>query len=116
MKVEIKHFDCADLDDADIATWQPACPEDVYLGFTLSIGPVDEVGSEYFQIVVTTPQAMQRRKKWKSSQGKPKRRHSKLLVVQEHNWEQIHETLERMVAECEIHLHLIPGILASDSA
>jgi hypothetical protein len=45
MKVEIKSIDCADLTTAEIPTWQPASAEDVYLGFTLSIGPCDEEGS-----------------------------------------------------------------------
>lgn len=108
MKVEIKSIDCADLSNEEIPKWQPACVEDVYLGFTLSIGPYDEDGSEYFGIVVATPEAIkdrQQQPKWKDTTNRKrpnKRRHdTKLLVIQEYNWQEIKEALERMVRECE---------------
>jgi hypothetical protein len=108
MKVAIKSIDCANLTNAEIPTWQPECAEDVYLGFTLSIGPCDEAGSEYFGITVATPEAIKERQqqpKWKdtSNRKRPVKRphHTKLLVVQQYNWQEIKETLERMVRECE---------------
>ncbi|HEV3384561.1 MAG TPA: Imm8 family immunity protein [Gemmata sp.] len=108
MKVEIKSIDSADLADKDIPTWQPACVEDVYLEFTLSIGPCDEKGSDYFNIVVATPEAIkerQQRPKWKDTTNRKRpikrRQHAKLLVIQEYNWQAIKEALERMVRECE---------------
>jgi hypothetical protein len=108
MKVEIKSIDCADLTDIEISTWQPACAEEVYFEFTLSIGPCDEAGSEYSGIVVATPEAIrerQQRPQWKdtSSRKRPikRRQHTKLLVVQQYNWQEIKETLGSMVSECE---------------
>src|SRR5580698_433702 len=108
MKVEIKSIDCADLAGEEIPTWQPTCAEDVYLEFTLSIGPCDGEGSEYFSIVVASAEAIkekQQRPKWKETINRKrprKRRHdTKLLVIQEYDWESIKEALEMMVKECE---------------
>src|ERR1017187_869759 len=108
MKVEIKSIDCSDLASADIATWQPACAEDVFLEFTLSVGPCNDGGAEYFGILVATPEAIKERQqqpKWKdtSNRKRPIKRqhHTKLLVIQQYNWQEIKETLEGMVRECE---------------
>ncbi len=108
MKVKIKSIDCANLSNDEIPTWQPARVEDVYLGFTLSIGPCDEEGSEYFGIVVATPEAIkdrQQRPKWKASTNRKRPikgwHDTKLLVIQGYNWQEIKEALERMVTDCD---------------
>ena len=89
MRYEIKGIDSADA--PDLEGWRPASLEDLYLGLTLSIGPVDQEAADLFQIVIASPQAIA---------GRPDRRRAKLLVVQEYDWPAIRRTLEAWVAEC----------------
>jgi hypothetical protein len=58
----------------------------------LSIGLADDEKADQFQVVVATPQALQ---------GRPRRRHGKLLVVQSYDWEKVRDTLEHWVRECD---------------
>src|SRR4051812_39042021 len=72
MKAMIKGISCTDV--PSLAGWQPADPRDVYVPITLYIGTPEDDAADLFQVVVATPAAIQ---------GRPQRRRSKSLVIQE---------------------------------
>jgi hypothetical protein len=92
MKPEIKGIFSDDIHSPDREGWIPDDPKQIYIPLTLSIGKVGEAAADLFSIVVATPSAIQ---------GRPERRGSKLLVVQEYDWPEIRATLQRWVAQCE---------------
>jgi hypothetical protein len=90
MRAKIQGFFCPDR--RDFETWQPDHTEDVYLGLELSIGLAGREGADLFQLVITTPRAIQ---------GRPERKRCKLLVVEQYSWPEVKATLEQWGRECD---------------
>lgn len=92
MQSEIKDIIYPVIPGFDPTKWRPDNPKQVYIPLELSIGEIGKEGTDLFQLVVATPEAIQ---------GRPERRRDKLLVVQTYDWQEVRATLEQWVTECE---------------
>jgi len=92
MHPEIKGFDCVDLDP--IEDWVPEDYSDVHYHLCLHIGPAGDIGTEYFYVEVTTPQAINRQNLGSSLR-------KRCLVINPYSWGAVLDRIQGIVAECK---------------
>ncbi|MEZ0600800.1 immunity 8 family protein [Paraburkholderia sp. IW21] len=95
MKVEIKKLYSLEIED-EISSYWPAETYNFGTWIRLSVGPTDELGADYFDLFVCTPQ-------WLSEELEKDPvaqwgRHS--LIVKGYNLAAIADQLDRMVQRC----------------
>jgi hypothetical protein len=91
MHPELKGFDCIDHDP--IEDWIPSGDEVVNYHLCLHIGSRDEVGADYFNVQVVTPQSI-------NSQNLGSSLSKRSLVINPYSWSAVRERVESVLSEC----------------
>ena len=88
---QLKGYDCIDHDPID--EWAPESDSDVFYYLCLHIGPPDELGADYFQVYVTTPQAINQH-----NLGRRLSQHR--IIVNPYTWEAVLESVRATLESC----------------
>lgn len=105
IKLEISDYSSGDIDE--VWNWQPS-DNNIYFQLSIEIGEKGEAGGNFFELIVTTPQGMEKRhvgelkeeyeKSLKGYEGLAK---NGLLVLDEYSWENLENRLNEIVKSCE---------------
>jgi len=96
MKLEIRDFSSADIDD--VWNWNPSSHEDVFFQLEFEIGEVGQLGGNLFQLVIATPEGIRKFSKEFGTNRVPNRN---LLVIGDFDWKSLVRKLEEIIQSCE---------------
>ena len=94
IRLEVRSFSSPDV---EFYSWEPATNSDVFFLVEMEIGEVDVDGTDLFNIVVATPEALRSREKEESNTIRDRA----TFIVSDYDWLDIQRALEAIVQKCE---------------
>jgi hypothetical protein len=88
---QLKNFDCVAHDPID--QWSPESEDEVCYHLSLHIGQPDQVGADYFDVQIVTPEAINR-----MNLGRRLAKYH--IVISPYSWEIVLQRIEEILRAC----------------